>query len=94
MKSKSGRSAFRRKITAQGMRAFNVTTQRGQGLPDEEIAARIGHTSGGRTIKKVYGGTPESWLKGGKASFRPKGKPAWSVLFRRRTRRDPSSPGA
>ena len=58
--------------------------KRGQGLGDAQIAAEIGQTSGGRTIQKVYGGVPETWLLGGKASFKPKGKPAWSVLFERR----------
>jgi hypothetical protein len=84
MKSKGSKHKVTRKITAQGLRAINVTIQRGQGVPDEAIAARIGHTSGGRTIKKVYGGTPARWLTGKTSSFKPKGKPAWAVLFQRR----------
>lgn len=84
MKPNVNKRTFTRKITAQGLRAVHVTILRGQGLPDEAIAARIGQTSGGRTIKRVYGGTPDLWLNGGKSSFKPKGKPAWSVLFGRR----------
>ena len=84
MKYANGSEEPMRKITAQGLRAFGVTMMRALGFSDEEIAVRIGHTSGGTTIKRVYGGVPETWVLGGKPSFKPKGKPAWSVLFERR----------
>ena len=68
------------KITSHGMRAFYVKLRRSWGIPDNQIAAEIGHESGGRTLRDVYGSAPENWMlgEGPKMSWLPsKDKPAW-----------------
>ena len=70
-----------KKVTSHGGRAFYVTVRRSWGIPDSQIAFEIGHTSGGSTLAKVYGGVPLSWLTDGpRMSWLPKGAPAWAVL--------------
>jgi integrase len=71
-----------KKVTSHGMRAFYVTVRRSWGVPDAQIAAEIGHTSGGLTLVAVYGGVPANWLTGDgpKMEWLPKGPPAWAAL--------------
>jgi hypothetical protein len=70
-----------KKVTSHGGRAFYVTVRRSWGIPDSQIAFEIGHTSGGSTLAKLYGGVPLSWLTDGpRMSWLPKGAPAWAVL--------------
>ncbi len=73
------RKTLGRKITSHGLRAFFVTIRRSHGIPDNQIAWEIGHTSGGQTLAAVYGGVPPHWLvgEGPKMSWLPTGKPAW-----------------
>lgn len=72
-----------KKITPHGLRAFYVLIRRSQGATDAQIAAEIGHTTGGSTIERVYGGVPESWLTG---DYKPMSwvpsadKLAWNTL--------------
>ena len=68
------------KLTSHGMRAFYVKIRRSHGLADNQIAAEIGHESGGKTLVQVYGSVPLDWITGGgpKMSWLPDGdKPAW-----------------
>ena len=53
-----------KKVTSHGARAFFVTIRRSQGVSDAQIAFEIGHTTGGSTLAKVYGGVPPNWLTG------------------------------
>ncbi len=71
-----------KKRTSHGMRAFYVTVRRSHGITDAQIAHEIGHTSGGSTLGKVYGGVPPEWLSGGgpRMSWLPAGKPAWETI--------------
>jgi hypothetical protein len=52
------------KVTSRGLRAFNVTMRRSHGVLDSQIAFEIGHTSGGQTLARVYGGVLPAWLEG------------------------------
>lgn len=63
--------------TSHGLRSFYVNVRRSMGMPDAEIALRIGHKTGGKLIVKVYGE-----IKRGKLSWMPKPgeDPAWEVL--------------
>ena len=72
-----------RKVTSHGARAYFVTVRRSQGASDAQIAAEIGHTSGGKELAHDYGGVPETWRSGNapQMSWLPKsGSPAWAVL--------------
>jgi len=72
-----------RQIKPHGNRAFYVTVRRSWGVPDNQIAFEIGHSSGGSTLGAVYGGVPPHWIKGDgpKMSWMPtNGRPAWDVL--------------
>lgn len=63
--------------TSHGLRSFYVNVRRSQGMPDAEIALRIGHKTGGKLIVRVYGEikkTKLSWMP------KPGEEPAWSVL--------------
>jgi hypothetical protein len=73
---------LKRKITSHGMRAWYVTVRRSHGIPDNQIAWEIGHTSGGQTLAEVYGGAPPHWLAGDgpKLRWSPDGDQAWSAL--------------
>jgi len=53
-----------RTIKPHGNRAFYVTVRRSWGVPDNQIAYEIGHSSGGSTLESVYGGVPPHWRKG------------------------------
>jgi hypothetical protein len=70
------------KITSHGLRPWYVTVRRSHGIPDNQIAWEIGHTSRGQTLDEVYGGIPPHWLagEGPKLQWMPAGAPAWSVL--------------
>jgi site-specific recombinase XerD len=80
---------IKKKRISHGMRAWYVTVRRSHGATDAQIAHEIGHTSGGGTLGKVYGGVPPEWLSGGgpKMSWLPKGKPAWEAIKPPRTPR-------
>jgi hypothetical protein len=68
-----------KKITSHGGRAFYVTVRRSWGIADSVIAFEIGHTSGGATLARVYGGVPANWITDGpKMSWLPKRKLAWA----------------
>jgi hypothetical protein len=72
-----------RTIKPHGNRAFYVTVRRSWGVPDNQIAYEIGHSSGGSTLESVYGGVPPHWGKGEgpKMNWLPtNAKPAWNVL--------------
>jgi hypothetical protein len=71
-----------RKITSHGLRAWYVTVRRSHGIPDNQIAWEIGHTSRGQTLDEVYGGVPPHWLSGDGPKLRwdPDGSPAWTVM--------------
>ncbi len=56
---------IKKKRKSHGARAFYVTVRRSHGATDAQIAHEIGHTSGGVTLAKVYGGVPPEWLNGG-----------------------------
>ena len=74
---------WRRQIKPHGNRAFYVTVRRSWGVPDNQIAYEIGHSSGGATLAAVYGGVPPHWIKGEgpKMNWLPTtDKPAWAVL--------------
>ena len=57
--------AIGHKVTSHGLRAFYVLVRRSQGATDSQIAAELGHTTGGSTVERVYGGCPINWLNGG-----------------------------
>ena len=57
------------KVTSHGLRAFYVTMRRSHGVLDSQIAFEIGHTSGGQTLARVYGGVPPAWLEGKAPKF-------------------------
>ena len=72
-----------RQIKPHGNRAFYVTVRRSWGVPDNQIAYEIGHSSGGCTLETVYGGVPPHWIKGEgpKMSWLPRDRePAWDLL--------------
>ena len=73
-----------RKMTSHGGRAFYVTVRRSWGIPDNQIAHEIGHTSGGATLHRVYGGVPANWLLGEGPKMRwlpsPKQSLAWEEI--------------
>jgi site-specific recombinase XerD len=83
---------IKKKRTPHGTRAFYVTVRRSHGVTDAQIAHEIGHTSGGSTLGKVYGGVPPKWLTGGgpKMSWLPAGKPAWESIKPPRVPRRPA----
>lgn len=58
--------------TAHGLRAYFVNVLRSRGLPDSEIALRIGHKSGGRLIVETYGERLP-----GRLEWIPETAPAW-----------------
>ena len=60
-----GDKAIGHKVTSHGFRAFYVLVRRSQGTTDAQIAAELGHLTGGSTVEKVYGGIPANWLNGG-----------------------------
>jgi hypothetical protein len=70
------------KIISHGLSAWYVTVRRSHGIPDNQIAWEIGHTSRGQTLDEVYGGILPHWLagEGPKLQWMPAGAPAWSVL--------------
>jgi len=74
-------SAIGHKVTPHGLRAGHVLIRRSQGAMDSVIAAELGHTTGGSTVERVYGGIPENWLNGGgpNLSWLPK-TVAWAEL--------------
>ena len=67
------------KVTSHGLRAGYVLIRRSQGATDAQIAAELGHLTGGSTVEKVYGGIPINWLNGGgpNLSWEPTTDPAW-----------------
>jgi hypothetical protein len=68
---------------SHGMRAFYVTVRRSHGIPDNQIAWEIGHTSAGKTLASVYGGVPPHWLtdEGPKLNWLPTtNPPAWQAI--------------
>jgi integrase len=74
---------LKKKLTPHGAgRAFYVLMLRSWGFSDEEISHKIGHTSGGLTIKTTYGGVPRNWRTNApKLSWLPVNrKPAWESL--------------
>jgi integrase len=73
-----GDVAIGHKVTGHGLRAHYVLLRRSQGATDAQIAAELGHLTGGSTVEKVYGGIPANWLNGGgpKLSWVPS-KLAW-----------------
>jgi len=84
---------IKKKRISHGMRAFYVTVRRSYGATDAQIAHEIGHTSGGSTLGKVYGGVPPEWLTGSgpKMSWLPvPGKPAWESIKPPRVPRRPA----
>jgi integrase len=72
--------AIGHKVTSHGLRAFYVLVRRSQGATDSQIAAELGHLTGGSTVEKVYGGVPLNWLNGGgpNLSWVPK-VAAWEI---------------
>lgn len=60
------------KRTAHGLRSYYVNVLRSEGLPDHEIALRIGQKSGGKLIVDVYGERLPI-----KLGWKPSGKVAW-----------------
>lgn len=75
-----GTSVLGYKVTSHGMRAGYVLIRRSWGATDSQIAAELGHKTGGSTVEKVYGGVPENWVKGGpKLSWEPTGAVAWAA---------------
>ncbi|MEI8289647.1 MAG: site-specific integrase [Verrucomicrobiota bacterium] len=77
------REKIGRKITSHAMRAYYVTVRRSHGIPDNQIAYEIGHTSAGVTLAAVYGGVPPHWLVGDgpKMTWLPAGQPAWRRIW-------------
>lgn len=72
-----------RKLTGHGCRAYFVTALRSQGVPDNEVAARIGDRSVGM-IASTYGGLAESWAGGEPLGWVPRvGAPAWAEFVPR-----------
>lgn len=73
---------LKRKITSHGLRAWYVTVRRSHGIPDNQIAWEIGHTSRGQTLDEVYGGVPPHWVAGDgpKLHWTPNNRLAWSAL--------------
>jgi hypothetical protein len=75
--------------TTHGLRAFYVTVRRSQGVPDQIIACEIGHSTGGTTLVKAYGGVPKNWymIDHPELSWMPSANqpPAWAVLAQEQT---------
>jgi hypothetical protein len=71
------------KLISHGARAYYVLVRRSHGIPDPQIAYEIGHTSGGSTLARSYGGAPPHWLTGGgpRLKWLPEGDPAWTSLL-------------
>lgn len=69
--------------TPHGARSFYVTVRRSQRVPDNIIAAEIGHTTGGATLIRAYGSVPQNWYIAShpELSWLPATRePAWAVL--------------
>jgi integrase len=65
--------------TSHGLRAFYVRTARSLGLPDHEIAMRLGHRSGVQLIERTYGVPEPGWFGQRKQDWRPETVPcAWA----------------
>lgn len=65
------------RCSPHGFRSFFVTARRGEGIPDERIAAEIGDRTVS-IISQTYGDVPPNWTGAPKLSFLPsKGFPAW-----------------
>jgi integrase len=64
--------------TSHGLRAYFVTLNRSQGIPDAQVAALIGDKTLS-LIENTYGALPEVWAGGKPLSFRPDddSEPAW-----------------
>lgn len=66
--------------TSHGLRAFYVTTRRGQGISDAQIAAEIGDQTGASIIATTYGAVPPNWRADKEPSWLPSSGPAaWAV---------------
>jgi hypothetical protein len=57
-----------------------VLVRRSQRATDAQIAAELGHLTGGSTVEKVYGGIPANWLNSGGPALRwePSCAVAWA----------------
>lgn len=67
-------------VTPHGLRSYYVTTRRGQGIADAQIAAEIGDASGAAIVVQTYGSVPPEWGGTEGLGWLPKGKPAWSTF--------------
>lgn len=71
-----------RHATSHGMRAFYVEWRRSEGIGDHQIAAELGHVSGGaQLVWRTYGNHPPNWY--GKGYVKPvpvEFEPAWEVF--------------
>lgn len=66
-------------ITSHGLRAYNVHTLRSLGIPDNEIAIRLGHRSTAQ-VENTYGKCEPGWFGSKKQDFLPEGfSPAWTL---------------
>jgi integrase len=70
-----------KRVTPHGLRALYVKVRRSNGIPDNQIAWELNHTSGVSTLEDVYGGIPPHWMSGNgpKLTWIP-GKPAWEGI--------------
>jgi integrase len=69
--------------TPHGARSLYVTIRRSHKIPDNIIAAEIGHTTGGSTLIRSYGAVPQNWYIANhpELDWMPQTrKPAWSVF--------------
>jgi integrase len=69
--------------TPHGARSFYVTVRRSQKIPDNIIAAEIGHTTGGDTLIRAYGAVPPNWYitNHPELDWMPQTrKPAWALF--------------
>lgn len=71
------------KRTSHGLRSYFVNVQRSNGMPDGEIALRIGQRGGASLIVSTYGEiVPDklTWLPTGKDADGKPRKPAWTIF--------------
>jgi hypothetical protein len=67
------------KVTSHGQRAYFVHTLRSMGIPDNEIAARLGHRST-QQVEQTYGKVKTGWFGSWKQDFLPDDcAPAWAT---------------
>lgn len=67
------------KVTSHGQRAYFVHTLRAMGVPDNEIAARLGHRST-QMIEQTYGRVKAGWFGSWQQDFLPEDSaPAWAA---------------